>query len=105
MDIASLEVGETVNPGQVVATFANIEPWYVETRDLTELDVVRVEVGQEVAVTLDALPDVSLRGVVESISRVSAERSNDVLYTVRIRLEDTDPRVRWGMTVTVEFPE
>jgi hypothetical protein len=26
-----------------------------------------------------------------------------VLYTVRIRLDESDPRLRWGMTVSVTF--
>jgi len=44
-----------------------------------------------------------LRGVVESISQFSVERFGDVTYTAKIDLEESDPRLRWGMTVKVLF--
>lgn len=105
LGIHDLEAGEKVAAGQPVVTFASREPWYVETRDLTELDVVKIEVGQKVKAVPDALPELELSGVVESISQVYTEKSNDVLYLVRIRLEDSDPLLRWGMTVEVTFEE
>lgn len=105
MEIQNLAVGETVNPGQVLVTFANKDTWYVETKDLTELDVVNIRVGQKVTVTPDALPNIQLDGVVESIGNVYTEKNYDVLYTVRIRLEKPDPALRWGMTVNITFPE
>ena len=105
MEIQNLAVGKTVNPGQVVVTFANKDTWYVETKDLTELDVVNIRVGQKVTVTPDALPNIQLNGVVESIGNVYTEKNYDVLYTVRIQLEKPDPALRWGMTVNITFPE
>lgn len=103
VDLNDLEPGETVNPGQTVVTLADMSGWLVETRDLTELDVVSVRVGQEVTVTPDALPEVELTGTVDSIAQVFSERSGDVVYTVRIRLNERDARLRWGMTVEVVF--
>ncbi len=102
-DLHDLEPGEVLNPGQAVVTLADFSAWVVETRDLTELDVVNVSVGQAVEVTPDALPDLTLRGTVESIDQIFTERSGDINYTVRIRLEETDPRLRWGMTVNAVF--
>ncbi len=103
VDLFDLQFGERVGLGQSVATLADFSAWIVETRDLTELDVVGVEIGQPVTVTPDALPDLRLPGAVESIDQVFTERSGDILYTVRIRLDTTDPRLRWGMTVNAVF--
>lgn len=103
MDLNDLEPGEMVNPSQTVVTLADLSGWLVETRDLTELDVVSVKVGQEVTMTPDALPELELSGTVESIAQVFSERSGDVLFTVRIRLNERDVRLRWGMTVEVVF--
>jgi len=103
VDMEELEPGESVLPGQVVVTLADYSTWMVETQDLTELDVVKVEIGQDVMVTPDALPDLELAGTVESIDRIFTERSGDVLYTVRIRLDESNPRLRWGMTVNAVF--
>ena len=101
VDLYDLDPGEDVSPGKTVVTLADFSAWIVETRDLTELDVVDVEVGQDVVVVPDALPDLRLAGEVESIDRAYTERSGDILYTVRIRLKESDPLLRWGMTVTV----
>jgi multidrug efflux pump subunit AcrA (membrane-fusion protein) len=103
VDLHNFQPGELVPPGQPLITLADDAAWIVETRDLTELDVVLVKPGQEVEVTPDALPDLVLAGTVDSIARTYYERSGDVLYTVRIRLDEDDARLRWGMTVSVVF--
>jgi len=51
----------------------------------------------------DALPDVELKGEVESISSVAQVKSGDVVYPVKIKLLENDPRLRWGMTAAVTF--
>ena len=62
-----------------------------------------IKVGQTVAVKFDALPDVTLKGEVESISSVSQVKSGDVVYPVKVKLLESDPRLRWGMTAAVSF--
>ncbi len=104
-DLNDMDPGESVVAGRTVLTLADFSAWVVETRDLTELDVVAVEPGQAVRVIPDALPGLELGGTVESIDRVFTERSGDILYTVRIRLAEGDPRLRWGMTVEVVFAD
>jgi multidrug efflux pump subunit AcrA (membrane-fusion protein) len=102
-DINDIEPGESVAPGTMLVILADTTDWMVETRDLSELDVVEVEVGQRVSVTPDALPELALNGIVESIDRIFTERSGDITYTVHIRLDEVDPSLQWGMTVTVTF--
>jgi HlyD family secretion protein len=98
-----LVVGQQVSPGQPVMHVADLSKMYVETDDLTEIEVVDVKIGQNVTVVADALPDVEMTGTVESISQVFEEKRGDITYTVRIILDDPDPRLRWGMTVVVTF--
>jgi multidrug efflux pump subunit AcrA (membrane-fusion protein) len=98
-------VGEQVAPNQQVLRLADFSALYVETSDLTELDVVGVTTGAAVRILPDALPGLVLDGVVESIAQDYLERAGDVLYTVRIRLPDPDPRLLWGMTVEVRFDQ
>lgn len=98
-----LKKGEQVIPGAPAVVLADVVHWIVETDDLNEMEIPKVAVGQEVVVTPDALPDLQLRGKVESISQLYVEKQGDVTYTAKIALEDTDPRLRWGMTVAVEF--
>lgn len=96
-------VGELLGPEKFAAQLADFSAWYVETTDLTELEVVNVQQGQRVEIRPDALTEVTLEGVVESIGLAYRIQGGDVLYTVRIKLNDTDPSLRWGMTVEALF--
>jgi multidrug efflux pump subunit AcrA (membrane-fusion protein) len=98
-----LVVGQNVAAGVPVMTVADFSELFAETDDLTEIEVVDVAIGQEVTVVADALPDVKLKGVVEKISQISEEKRGDITYTVRVKLMETDPRLRWGMTVVITF--
>jgi multidrug efflux pump subunit AcrA (membrane-fusion protein) len=100
-----LVVGQQVSPGQPVMRIADLSQMYVETDDLTEIEVVDIQEGQKVTVVADALPGVEMTGTVESISQVFEEKRGDITYTVRIILDNPDPRLRWGMTVVVTFEE
>ncbi|MDX1378722.1 MAG: HlyD family efflux transporter periplasmic adaptor subunit, partial [Anaerolineales bacterium] len=101
-DVA-VSVGEQVGPESRAVSVVDASTWIVETSDITELEVVDIEVGQAVTVTPDALSDVTMDGVVTSISQSAYTQSGDVLYTVYIAVDDVDERIRWGMTVEVIF--
>jgi len=105
--IAELSVseGEYVEANQPVVVLADLSQWEIETDDLTELDVPAVRLGQAVTVRPDALPELALNGTVDAIKDLSEEKRGDVTYTVTIQLNQIDPRLRWGMTVSVDFEE
>lgn len=100
-----LIVGENVTPGVPVMTIADFSELYAETDDLTEIEVVDVLIGQKVTIVPDALSDLELNGSVTDIDQISQEKRGDITYTVRVKLEETDPRLRWGMTVVITFLE
>jgi len=100
-----ISAGESVIPNQVVGVFADFSEWYVETTDLTENEVVNVAKGQSVTIVPDALPNLELPGVVESIAQAYSEKAGDIVYKARIHLNETDPKLRWGMTVETRFLE
>ena len=99
------KVGEIVAAGQPLGTLADLSSWYIETVDLTEIDVVAVSPGQAVQVIADALPEVAMNGTVISTSETYQEVRGDVTYITRIKLENPDPRLRWGMTVLVTLTQ
>jgi HlyD family secretion protein len=99
----NISVNQMVGPETQAVVVADFSQWYADTSDLSELDVVKVSVGQKVTVTADALPGVTMTGVVEEISAASKTKSGDILYTVHIRMEEVDPLMRWGMTVDGTF--
>jgi multidrug efflux pump subunit AcrA (membrane-fusion protein) len=95
--------GEMIGPEKWAVQMADVSQWFVDTSDLTELEVVKVNIGDSVKVVADALPDVTMTGIVQDISRNFVSQSGDILYTVSIKLQDVDERMRWGMTVEVTF--
>jgi HlyD family secretion protein len=99
----AVEVGEQVSAESRAVSVADTSSWIIETTDVTELEVVNLEVGQQVTFTADALPDVTMKGTVVEISQSSFVQSGDVIYTVRIQADEVDPRLKWGMTVEVNF--
>jgi len=92
-----------VSPGQPVVTIGDLSTLRVETTDLDEIDVARVDVGQVVDVTFDALPDQVFSGRVTRISPMAEQESGGVNYTAVVELESLDPLIRWGMTAFVDI--
>lgn len=82
---------------------ADFSEWYVETNDLSELDVVALSIDQNATLTPDALPEQSFQGEVTEIAGTFSVQSGDILYQVRLKVAEPDPAFRWGMTVEVVF--
>jgi len=99
-----LKIGEFAAAGTPVVTLADLSKWIVRTTDLTEIDVVNIEEGEPVTLTLDAMPDLELDGHVLSIAQNFAEKQGDIVYEVTILLAEANPAMRWGMTAQVNFP-
>jgi HlyD family secretion protein len=70
---------------------------------LTELSVVGIQEGTPVKVTFDAIPGLDLSGKVLRIKSLGEDKQGDVTYTVYIKLDDQDERLRWNMTSSVVF--
>ena len=98
-----LKVGEFAASGTPVLTVADLSSWVVKTTDLTEIDVVNLSEGEPVDVTLDAIPNVTLRGNILTISNNYTEKQGDIVYKVTVLLTDNNPAIRWGMTAQVKF--
>ncbi len=98
-----LQVGQQITPAFPALLLADFSTWMIQTDNLTEIDVVNIKVDQNVSLVLDALPDLTLNGTVTQIDLRSEEKRGDITYTVTIRLNENDPRMRWGMTGAVQF--
>jgi multidrug efflux pump subunit AcrA (membrane-fusion protein) len=67
--------------------------------DVAEADAMKIEVHQTASLTLAALPDTEVSGVVTSVSQVSTVVNNVVEYPVTIALEQAPKSIKDGMTV------
>ncbi|MGZ9220819.1 MAG: HlyD family secretion protein [Anaerolineales bacterium] len=95
--------GGSINAGEIAVTVADFSTWLVKTTDLTEIDVVALSENQPVMVKLDAIPDVAMKGNILSIGQSYSENQGDVVYEVTVKLAETNPAMRWGMTAEVKF--
>jgi multidrug efflux pump subunit AcrA (membrane-fusion protein) len=100
----NVSLNQQAGPETWAVVLIDDRQWYVETSDLTEYDVVRVNVGDSAKIKIDALPQIEMAGVVEDISIAPKTQAGDVIYTVRLRIDNPDPLIRWGMTMEVTFP-
>jgi HlyD family secretion protein len=95
--------GEEVMPGQAVLVMGDLTTLRVETTDLDEYDVARVQPGQSADLTFDALPEKVLSGRVARVAPMSTPDQAATTYTVIIDFEEVDPALRWGMTAFVDL--
>jgi len=93
----NVEVGTLVAPGVAVVQVTDISPLRL-TAQVDEIDVRQVREGMASRVVLDALPDLELPAVVESIALIATNEGGVISYDVSLRVDNLDPRVRVGMT-------
>ena len=99
-----VKAGEQVVAGVPVVELADLSAWQVETGDLTELDVVRVQDGDQVSVSFDAIEDLEIAGQVVRIDEIGRDWLGDITYEVTVQLDEQDARLRWNMTAVVSIP-
>ncbi len=98
-----LKVGEQVAVGTPVLRLADISNWQVETTDLTEINVVNVKEGDPVTVTFDAIPGMEVTGKVATVKGFGDNKQGDIVYTLVVKLDKQDERLRWNMTAKVSI--
>jgi len=68
-----------------------------------EVDIYQVKVGQDTIITVDALPDVELKGKVTFISPLGNQTTGVVEFPVTISLEPTETELKGGLTATADI--
>ncbi|MFZ5820436.1 MAG: HlyD family secretion protein [Chloroflexota bacterium] len=101
--VLSLDIsaGDVAAPGVPVVFLADTAAWTVETKDLAEIDISRVALGQPARVELDAFPGEEFSGLVTEIDPVGREYLGDMTYKVTVTLDETQARFLWNMTAVV----
>ena len=86
--IASIpvEVGQEIEPFEVILTVINSSIVNIEG-SVDEIDVLSLRREEPVSVTIDALPDEELEGVITNISSTPANEQGVVTFDVTIRVD------------------
>lgn len=96
--------GDFGSTGAPAATLAKADDLKLVV-DIEQKDIMRVRLGQEVGISVFAVPDQPLKGTVEAIAPESILRGGVTAFPVTIRLEgDSMTKYRAGMTANVIFP-
>jgi len=94
---------ESAAPAQTVLVLADLSSLRVETTDLSEVDVARIEVGDAARVVFDGLPNQTFNGKVERIALRSSGGAA-VYYQATILLDEIPAGLRWGMSAFTVIP-
>jgi HlyD family secretion protein len=102
--IVSVDISpaETVVPGRVIITMGDLSKLQVETKDLSERDVPRVQIGQTASVFVESLSE-EFSGKVIDISHISSTVGGDVVFKVTIALDKQPQGLLWGMSADVKI--
>lgn len=99
--VINVDPGESVSVNTPVLSLISNDGFGV-TVDLPEVDSIKVNVGDPVAITLDAFGDgVVFPGTVASVNRGEKLVDNVSVYEARIAFNEQDPRIASGMTAQV----
>ncbi len=92
---------EWATPGAGVIELQDISHWNIETKNVSELEIGHIVIGQEIHATVNAFRSESLSGRVVEIHPDGVVQQGDVTYTLIIELDATELNLRPGMTVQV----
>ena len=98
----SVVEGSTISAGTSAVTVVDQSTMHVEV-SLSESDAAKVQVGQPVTLSFDALTDTTLQGTVTSIAPVATTSQNVVTYAVQIEFNPGDAAVKVGMSTTADI--
>jgi HlyD family secretion protein len=101
-----VHAGDTLVPGATIAVVANLHSLQVETSDVDEFLVGHVSVGQRVQVTVDALDNLALTGIVTNVALLPQTGTNgSQAYPVIVSVSGVPPAVHAGMSVRMTLPD
>ncbi|MCD7739986.1 MAG: efflux RND transporter periplasmic adaptor subunit, partial [Candidatus Gastranaerophilales bacterium] len=110
--VNGIVISKEVEEGQTVAASYQTPTLFTVAEDLTmmqietsvsEADIGKVAVGQEVDYTLDGYPDSVFSGKVGQVRLSPTTESNVVTYTVIIEVENEEGKLLPGMTANVSI--
>lgn len=110
--VDGIVISKSVEVGQTVAASFETPEIFSVAEDLTkmqieasvvEADIAKVKEGQQVRFTVDSYADDYFYGTITQVRNEAITTSNVVTYTVVIGIDNTDLKLKPGMTANVEI--
>jgi RND family efflux transporter MFP subunit len=70
---------------------------------IDEIDIMKVQPGQKVSITVDAIPNKVFTGTVKFISPFGVASGNVIKFAITIQLDPTDVELRGGLSATADI--
>lgn len=105
-------ISRSIDVGQTVAASFQTPTLFTIAQDLTkmqidasidEADIGRIRKGNPVTFTVDAYPDLTFKGNVSEIRNAPTTIQNVVTYSVIVKVDNPDLKLKPGMTTSASF--
>lgn len=102
--ITSLKLlpGDIVNNRTQALVIVDTSKMYLDV-SISEVDINRVQLGQNVTFTFDAIPGKTYNGTITEISEVGTSSNNVIYFTVTCNIREFDEALKPGMTAAVSI--
>jgi HlyD family secretion protein len=97
-----IKPGDQITPGSAAFRLDNLSRLLVDVQ-LSEVDINRIQTGQDVLLTFDAISNKEYHGRVTEVARAGTISQQIVDFKVTIELKDADAAVKPGMTAAVNI--
>lgn len=98
----AIKPGDRVDSGTLAFRLDDLSRLLVKLQ-VSEVDIQQVQVGQKVALILDAVPGREYHGTVVEVSPVGVVEEGLTSFLVQVEILDPDRQVRPGMSVTANI--
>ena len=93
----------SVNSGTSLMTIANLADLMV-VANVNQVDVAKLNLNQQISVSMDALREPPMSAVIRFISPLAAVKNNIKGFEVDAKIDNPSERLRPGMTVNLTIP-
>jgi HlyD family secretion protein len=94
--------GDLVNQRSQALVLVDTSKMFLDV-SISEVDINRVQIGQKVNFTFDAIPDKNYQGTITEIDKVGTSINNVIYFTVTCEIDSFDSSLKPGMTAAVSI--
>lgn len=96
------KTGDRISPNLTAFRLDDLSQMLVDV-SVSEIDINRIQVGQEVILTFDAILAKEYHGIIEEVGIIGESQQGVVSFNVTVTLIDSDEQVKPGMTAGVNI--
>ncbi len=98
----NIAAGELPSAARPAAVITDLSRYHINIT-VDEIDIGKLNEGQAVRITLDALPDAQLLGHIDSIASIPTNTGGTVSYDVTVVIDEADTPLRSGLSATASI--